>query len=93
MVHAFVNLTITNPDSLAQYRVKAADALARHNGAVVQASRDLTALEGSAEMPDLAALLSFPDVASAQAWIKDPDLADVHALRRGAGKSDIILLG
>ena len=93
MTYAYIALTITNPDSLAAYRVKAAEALATHGGSVVSASKDLIALEGAPSLPDMAAILSFPDRAAAEAWINDPALADVHALRRGAGQSDIILLG
>jgi len=37
--------------------------------------------------------LSFPDKSAAQAWINDPDLADLHDLRRSAGHTEILLLG
>ena len=90
--HAFVTLSITSPDKLAAYRDKAGEALARHGGSVAQASKDLVLLEGGADLPDMAAVLTFPDQASARAWIDDPDLQDVHALRRGSGTSTIILL-
>lgn len=90
--HAVVMLRITNPDSLAQYRDKAADALARHGGEVVQASPELKILEGAPILPDALAIVRFPDRTAAQAWIEDPDLQGVHALRTGAGTSDIILM-
>ncbi|WP_299042578.1 DUF1330 domain-containing protein [uncultured Tateyamaria sp.] len=90
--HAVVMLRITNPDSLAQYRELAANALARHGGEVVQASPDLSILEGAPILPDALAVVRFPDRAAAEAWMADPDLQSVHALRRGAGVSDIILM-
>ena len=93
MIYAIVELTITNPDSLAAYREKAGEALGRYGGTVVQAAKELTVLEGTPEVPNMIALLSFPDRDSALGWANDPDLAEVHALRRGAGKSDIVLLG
>lgn len=93
MIYAYAKLTITNPDALARYRDLAGPALARHGGKVEAATAELTALDGSPEIPDTAALLSFPDKAAAQAWIDDPELADTHALRRSAGGSDIVLLG
>ena len=93
MIYAFVKINVTNPASLQSYRDKAADALARHGGAVAQASRDLVALEGQPAIPDIAAVLTFPTRDDAQAWIDDPELADVHALRRNAGSSEIIMLG
>ena len=90
--HAVAMLTVTNPESLAQYRDKAGDALAKHGGAVLQASGDLTRIDGDAAAPNVMAILQFPDPDAAHAWINDPDLADVHALRRNGGSSDIFLL-
>lgn len=93
MVYAYVALKITNPESLAAYREVAVDALARHGGEVVSAAREFTTLDGTPDIPDAAVLVSFPDKDSAVAWSNDPELSDVHALRRAAGSSDIFLLG
>lgn len=93
MVYAYAKLTVTNPDALAQYRDKAGPALAKHGGAVVQAGGSAIVLDGTPDLPDVAAILSFPDNNSALAWINDPELTEVHNLRRGAGGSDIVLLG
>ena len=93
MIYALVYLKIDNPESMAAYREKAGDALAKHGGTLESASREPTALEGSLAAPDLAGVLSFPDKDAALAWINDPELAQVHALRRGAGDSSIILIG
>lgn len=93
MIYAYAKLTVTNPDALAQYREVAADALAKHGGKVESAAAECTVLDGAPDVPDIAALLSFPDKAAATAWASDPELADVHALRRSAGGSDILLIG
>ena len=93
MIYAYAQLTVTNPDALNAYREKAGEALARHGGKVEAASKDFTTLDGNPAAPDTAALLSFPDRDAALAWANDPDLADLHALRRSAGGSDILLLG
>ena len=93
MIYAYVKLTVTNPDSLAQYRELAADALASHGGKVVHATTHTTSLDGTPDIPDVAVILAFPDKDAALAWIDDPELVDIHNLRRGAGKSDILLLG
>ena len=90
--HAIATMKITAPETLAAYREKAAQALARHGGSVLQASAKLDLIEGDAGLPDAAALLAFPDRDAALAWINDPELASVHALRRGGGQSSIILL-
>lgn len=93
MVYAYLSLSVTDPESLAAYRDKAAHALALHGGAVVAAGKDSDALDGAPGIPDVAAVLTFPDREAAFAWINDPDLADIHALRRNAGRSDIVLIG
>jgi uncharacterized protein (DUF1330 family) len=93
MIYAFAKLTVTNPDKMAAYREKAGEALSKHGGKVEAASGAVTTLDGNPSLPDIAALLSFPDADAAHAWINDPSLAEVHALRRGAGASDIVLLG
>ncbi|GGX57010.1 hypothetical protein GCM10007385_27280 [Tateyamaria omphalii] len=90
--HAVVMLRITNLESLTQYREKAAEALARHGGEVLQASPDPVVLEGAPVMPDMIAILRFPDRARAEAWKTDPELQSIHELRRGSGTSDIILM-
>lgn len=92
MIYAYAKLTVTNPEALANYRDQAGAALARHGGAVVQGSGAALAIDGTPDMPDVAAILSFPDKDSALGWINDPELADLHALRRSAGGSDIVLL-
>lgn len=91
-VHAIFTITIDTPESIAQYREVAADALAKHGGAVAQASPALTVLDGTDPKPSMAAILSFPDADAAQAWHSDPALAHVHDLRRNAGPSTLILL-
>ncbi len=93
MIYAFAKLTVNNPDALAAYREQAGPALARHGGKVEQATAETSALDGSPDLPDVAALLSFPDRDAALAWINDPELAEIHGLRRSAGASDIILMG
>jgi len=93
MVHAYVQLTITNPDSFAAYREKAGAALARHGAQVVQSSRDLSAIEGTPELSEVGVILSFKDADTARAWINDPSLAETHQLRRNAGTCNITLLG
>ena len=96
MIYAYVKLTVTNPQALAQYRDVAAPALAKHGGKVESAVKEFTVLDGAPDAPDApdaGAILSFPDKAAAVAWADDPALEHVHALRRSAGGSDILLLG
>ena len=93
MIYAYAKITVTNPESLAEYRDVADAALAKHGGKVENAAREFTVLDGAPDAPNVAALLSFPDKEAAIAWSTDPDIADERALRRSAGASDILLLG
>ncbi|QEW22551.1 hypothetical protein LA6_004783 [Marinibacterium anthonyi] len=92
MTYAIFTATITNPESLAAYSKVGAAALEKHGGKVVKMARPPATLDGLVAMPDIAAVLAFPDRASAEAWIGDPELVDAHALRRGAGATSIMLL-
>ena len=93
MIYAYAKLTVTNPQALESYRGVAGEALAKHGGKVESATAETTILDGAPDLPQVAALLSFPDKDAALGWANDPDLADIHALRRSAGASDIVLLG
>lgn len=93
MIYAVFKATITNPDAMAEYRGQAAAALAKHGGKVESATPNASALDGSPSIPDVAALLSFPDADSAHNWINDPEFGALHDLRRSAGTTEILLLG
>lgn len=93
MTYATVEMWITNKEALAAYREKAGEALAKHGGSLVSASPNPSLLEGESSLPSMLAVLSFPDTEAAQAWIRDPELAPVHALRNKSGRSVVKLLG
>lgn len=93
MIYALATMKVSSPEKLGQYREAAGAALAKHGGVPVSGGGEFTVLDGAPDVPDMAALLSFPDKAAAVAWANDPELADVHALRRSAGESNILLLG
>lgn len=90
--YAYVNLTITNPDSFAAYQERAGDALKKYGGAPLEVSKETEVIEGTATAPTVAVILTFPDREAVKAWINDPELAEVHALREGSGTSTITLL-
>lgn len=92
MVYAYANIIVTAPESLTAYRDKAGDALAKHGGRVVQATPQQTILEGDRNATGIGAILEFDNAEAAKAWINDPELAVVHALRRNAGQSTVTLL-
>ncbi|MFK7879838.1 DUF1330 domain-containing protein [Roseobacter sp.] len=90
--HAVATLKLKDPEALAAYREKAGAALARHGGAILQASTDLKRLEGEKPLPDGVAILTFPDRGAAQAWIDDPELVETHSLRNKGAETQIVVL-
>ena len=87
-------MKVTAPEKLAEYRAVAAPALAKHGGAVSLANPAPDALDpnGAQAAPGMLAVLTFPDRAAAEAWMQDPELAPIHALRNAAGAGQFWLL-
>jgi len=92
MVYAYVEMNITNPASLAKYREHAGSALAKHGGSVLIAGKDNQVIEGSKNAPNVAAVLSFNDRDSAHSWLNDPELSEIHEMRRNSGDVSIVLI-
>lgn len=92
MVYAFVQITVTNPDSFTAYAKEAGPLLAKWGAKPEAMSTEPMRLEGDTSAPSRAVLLSFPDKAAAVGWIEDPDAQEVHALRRASGPCEITLI-
>lgn len=92
MIYGTIHMNVTDDSKIAAYKEHASDALAKHGGKLLAATRQSTLIEG-AEPPNLVGVLSFPDKQSALAWRNDPELQDLHGLRNAAGESNIILVG
>ena len=93
MIYAVVHLTITTPETFKAYAEKAGAALAKYGAKPEAMTTEPTRLEGDTPLPDRVVLLSFPNKDAALGWINDPELSDVHALRRASGTCDITLIG
>lgn len=91
-VQYVVNITIENPESLAKYREGAGAALAKHGGSLVSALPEPQVLECSVSVPSMTAVIEFPSKEKAEAWRKDPELKELHALRTGAGATSVVEL-
>lgn len=90
--YALVTLSVTDRDVLESYRAKAGPALAKYSAEPLAVSPEAQVIEGDGPAPDVTVILQFPDRDHALGWINDPELAPVHALRRGSGASRIILM-
>ena len=93
MIYAVVTLTVTEPETFAAYAEQAGPAMAKWGAKPFAMSTSPTRLEGDMTLPGRVVILAFPDRDAALGWIADPDIADVHALRRASGTCDIVLVG
>ncbi|UWQ16369.1 DUF1330 domain-containing protein [Jannaschia sp. M317] len=88
-----VQLVLKDADVFADYRSQASAALAKHGGKILAGGPGSEVLEDTGAGPATAVMAAFPDAEAARAWINDPDLADVHALRKRGAQTMITLLG
>ena len=86
-----VQLKITDAAAFDQYREVAMPALAKH-GAKPLSSGKAEVLYDADVGQTPAVLLEFPNADAARAWINDPEIADVHALRNKGAAATITLL-
>ena len=72
-----------NADYLA-YSKRSPKAVARYGGTVVALGHQGSALiEGATPARNAIVLVEWPDQAAIQAYLKDPEFADLHPLREG----------
>ena len=88
-------IEVQAPDRLAAYREVAGPALQKHGGAVAAANPAPEALDpngGATGAPGMLAVLTFPSAEAARAWMQDPALAEIHAMRNAAGPAQFWML-
>ena len=90
--YVIVQLTPKNPELLEKYFAVGRAAVEKHGGAAIAGGPDRIVLEDNGAGAPASVLLSFPTKDAAQAWIEDPELTDVHALRRNGANTTITLL-
>ena len=87
-----VQLEPKDPETLQKYMAVGREAVERHGGRPVAGGPEVKVLEENGGGIPVKVLLSFPDATSAEAWINDPELAEVHDLRRNGAHTTITLL-
>jgi len=86
-------MNVRDPESLRAYQEVGIAALAKHGGSLLASGPIAETIEGKAALVDRIVIFTFPDVASARAWIADPELQESHALRNAGADSNIVILG
>lgn len=90
--YVVVQLTPKEPELLQKYFAVGRAAVEKHGGQAIAGGPDRVVLEENGAGDPASVLLSFPSKEAAQAWMDDPELADVHDLRRRGAATTITML-
>ena len=90
--YVVVQLVPTDEARLAEYRTHAVAAVAKHGGRPFAGGPGTEVLEDTGAGATMVLVAEFPAAENARAWISDPDLAEIHALRRAGAKTTIMSL-
>jgi uncharacterized protein (DUF1330 family) len=90
--YVVVQLILKDAEVFAAYRAKGGAALAKHGGQPIAGGPEIEVLEDTGAGPSTCLIVAFPDAEAARAWINDPELAEVHAMRRDGAQTTILLL-
>jgi uncharacterized protein (DUF1330 family) len=78
-------------DALDEYRRRNSDAVASHGGSFVVRGGEHEVLEGDWDTLRIV-VIQFPDAAAARAWWSSSQYEPLKDLRRGASKTNIVLV-
>ena len=91
---AFViaNVKVTDDAWVPEYAAKVHDIVHKHGGKYLSRSPSFTQVEG--DLPDLTliALLEFPSVEDAQAFVSDPEYAPFAKMRQDGSESNFYII-
>ncbi|MCF4099575.1 DUF1330 domain-containing protein [Maritalea mediterranea] len=89
--YALITLVIKDQEKLAAYLKVGGPAVAKHNGKAIAGGPDAQPLQ-TPHGETKGVVLQFPSAEHVTAWLNDPDLADIHALRNEAADTTILSL-
>ncbi|MEM9440943.1 MAG: DUF1330 domain-containing protein [Pseudomonadota bacterium] len=90
MTHfAIVTLVVKDSEKLKEYQKVGGTALAKHSGKAFAGGSQTRALR-EPHGPTKGVVLEFPSETHLSAWLDDPELAEIHALREAA--ADVTIL-
>lgn len=87
--YIIAEVTITNPEQMAQYREWSTRAMQEHGAEVLVRGGQVVALEGD-WAPQRMVVLKFGDLASAQAYYHSETYTHARRVREGAGSIRMI---
>jgi len=90
--YVVVQLVPKDPEVLNKYLAVGRAAIEKHGGSAVAGGASRIVLEENGAGAPANVVLTFPSGEAAQAWMDDPELAEVHDLRRAGADTTITLL-
>ncbi len=91
-VFMIADVKVTDPSWIPDYAAKAHEIVHKHGGKYLARSGKVRVLEGSPPETTLIALLQFPDEASVEAFVSDPDYAPLAKARQAGSESRFQLI-
>ena len=85
----FDNLEVMDESALDEYRTKVADVVRAYGGDYVVVGGPFRVVEGDWS-PTFPVMLTFPDLATANAWYDSEEYRDLKALRHGAVRNNAV---
>lgn len=93
MPHYMVaQVKVTEDSWVADYAARVSDIIHRHGGRYLSRSGNITNLEGEDESLDLVALVEFPDLASIEAFMSDPEYQPFAEKRKGGAQTRLVAI-
>ncbi len=89
--YALVTLVVKDPAKFVEYQAVGGPAVAKHGGKPIAGGPETRALQHP-HGPTKGVVLAFPSEGHIAAWLGDPELAEVHALRDAAAEVTILSL-
>ncbi|MGH1480672.1 MAG: DUF1330 domain-containing protein [Geminicoccales bacterium] len=89
--YAIVTLVVKDPAKLSEYQAVGGPAVAKHGGKAIAGGAKTQALQ-QPHGPTMGVVLIFPSEGHISAWLEDPELAEVHALRNAAADVTVLAM-
>ena len=89
--YLLVDLVVTDPVGYEEYKAKVPALIHRHGGDYRARGGSAEAIEGDWE-PNRFVIIEFPSVASAHAFLDDPDYALIRGIRHRCARSRLIVV-
>lgn len=89
--YVIVNIDVKDPAAYEEYKAKVPPLIRKHGGEYLVRGGKLFVAEGDWK-PGRLVLFRFPDVASVQALLDDPEYQPLKALRHRVAKTDMVIV-